>query len=95
MSVRRAQAEISADEFVEWLAVMRMDPMGEQRGDLRAAIVASTVANASPNRARRQVFRVKEFMPDFGAAIGQDWRTARALIKQQLKQHNARLQRGS
>ena len=32
-------------EFIQWLAVYRLSPFGDERADLRAGIVASTVAN--------------------------------------------------
>ncbi len=36
---------MTAEEFGLWLALYRIDPWGEQRADLRAGIVASTIAN--------------------------------------------------
>ena len=48
MSVRRAQAEIDSAEFSEWRALYeRVETFGEDRADLRAGIVASTIANFS------------------------------------------------
>lgn len=34
-----------SDEFDLWVALYRRDPWGEQRADLRAGVIASTVAN--------------------------------------------------
>lgn len=49
------------------MAFMRLEPFGEFRADLRAGIVAATVANAarSPDR---PPFKTTDFMPDFSRA---------------------------
>lgn len=65
MSVKRAQREIDAAEFAEWLAYYRLEPWGEERGDLRAGIVASTVANAWRGKDVLP-FNPGDFMPEFG-----------------------------
>lgn len=38
-------AAMSAREFAEWSAFYDKDPWGDQRGDVRAGIIASTLAN--------------------------------------------------
>jgi hypothetical protein len=57
---------MSSREFAEWMAYYELEPFGEERADLRSAIVASTVANAhrDPKR-RRKPFRPLDFMPRF------------------------------
>lgn len=47
----------------EWLAYFRLDPWGESRADLRAAIVASTVANAMARKKGGGHFKPEDFMP--------------------------------
>lgn len=48
----------------EWIAYYKMEPFGEQRADLRAAIIACTVANS--NRGKDQkALKVEDFMPKF------------------------------
>lgn len=64
MSVREAQARISSNEFAEWMAYSKIDPFGEERADLRSAIIATVFANAHRAKGRR-VFRVTDFMPQF------------------------------
>lgn len=67
-SVREAQARISSREFGEWMALYRVEPWGDLRGDVQAAVVASTMANAYRDRKkRRKPFAVKEFLPFEGA----------------------------
>ena len=36
---------MSSREFAEWLAFAGLEPLGDARGDLQAAIIAATVAN--------------------------------------------------
>lgn len=56
---------MSSREFSEWLAYERVEPfLGPRRDDLRAAIVACTVANAFRDAEQRpEPFRPEEFMP--------------------------------
>lgn len=53
---------MSSLEISEWIAYNRIDPLGrEQRGDLRAGIVASVIANS--NRTRGSAFTAQDFLP--------------------------------
>ena len=63
MTVREAQMRISSQEFTEWMAFARLHPFGEWRADLRAGIVASTIANV--NRGKGKAYKPSDFMPDF------------------------------
>ncbi len=57
---------ISTHELDEWLAYYQLEPWGEERADLRAGIVASTIANFRPFRKRKsKSFKPKHFMPTF------------------------------
>lgn len=62
MSVRRAQQEIDAREFAEWKAFGQIEPFGEVRADLRAAIIATAACNAGGIKAEPG-----NFMPRFDA----------------------------
>lgn len=64
MSVAEAQARISSAEFAEWIAFNNLEPFGEERADLRAGIIASTVANVG-SQGRKQ-FKPQDFMPTYG-----------------------------
>lgn len=55
---------MSSAEFTEWMAFYQLEPFGEERADLRSAIVATTVANAHRGKHQRP-YRVEEFMPRF------------------------------
>jgi hypothetical protein len=52
----------TAAQMAEWEAFWRIDPWGEERADLRAGIVASTVANANRG-SKTKAFRPVDFMP--------------------------------
>lgn len=52
--------------LTEWLAYAQVEPFGEERADLRAGIVAATVANV--NRAKgTPAAKPTDFMPQFDA----------------------------
>lgn len=57
-------AAMRPSQLGEWLALYAVDPWGEQRADLRAGIVASTLANVHRDaRQRPEPFSPQEFMP--------------------------------
>ncbi len=61
-TVGELSEELSDAELQEWMAFYRLEPFGEERADLRAGIVAATVANA--NRGKRgRVLKPTDFMP--------------------------------
>lgn len=64
MSVKKAQREINSAEFAHWVAYYRIDPFGDERADLRAGIIASTVANVHATKKSQQL-KPADFMPDF------------------------------
>ena len=63
-SPRELFSRLTSSEVTQWLAFYSLDPWDGVRGDLRAGIVASTIANA--NRGKDQkAFVPDDFMPDF------------------------------
>jgi hypothetical protein len=62
MTVRQLLASLDSAELTEWQAFDRMEPIGEFRADLRAGIVASTVANYG-GRDIREARKPSDFMP--------------------------------
>ena len=62
--MREAQCRCDAREFAEWMAFYRLEPWGEQRGDLRIGILAAVVANMFRKKGRRALQPV-DFMPKF------------------------------
>ena len=66
MNVDALLDRLTSRQIAEWMAYYTIEPFGEQRADLRAAIVASTVANANRDPAkRREPFSPTDFMPQF------------------------------
>lgn len=58
---------MSSRQLSEWVAYNQLEPFGEERDDLRAAIIASVIANALGGRKGKK-FKPKDFMPDFDKA---------------------------
>ena len=61
------QGRVTSREFTEYMAYDRLEPFGPEREDLRAGIVASTIANANRDPKRhRQPYTAEDFMPRYG-----------------------------
>lgn len=70
MPVGELLTRISAAELTEWVAFERIEgPIGSRRGDLQAAIVAATVANANRGKGSKPA-SPSDFMPDWGRQRG-------------------------
>jgi hypothetical protein len=53
---------MSSRELTEWMAFEQIDgPVGSQREDLRAGVVAATIANC--HRSKGPAFKPTDFMP--------------------------------
>jgi hypothetical protein len=61
MTVARLDREMGSAELTEWMAYARIEPFGEDRADLRAAIVAKTVADVS-RRKGHAGYRIERFL---------------------------------
>ena len=72
MTVSELLHRISSRELTEWQAYYGVEPFGEDRADLRAGIVASTVANVF-RKSGTQPYKAQDFMPKFEKPR-QDWR---------------------
>ena len=47
MTVAELLSRTTSRELSEWMVYYELEPFGEERADLRAGIVASTVANVN------------------------------------------------
>lgn len=56
---------VTAWQLMRWSEYDRCEPWGPERGDLRAGIVAATVANTVRGKGARP-FKPADFMPQFG-----------------------------
>ena len=61
MTVQELGERMSGRELQEWLAYDRLSPIGAERSDLHAGIVASVMANC--HRSRGEPFKPSDFMP--------------------------------
>lgn len=94
MSVAEAQSRISSAEFAEWIAYDRIDPYGQERADLRAGMIASTIANFSTVKGKQ--FTAADFMPDFlNRKRKQTVEEMRANFAAFAAAHNGRRNRGA
>jgi hypothetical protein len=63
MTVRELLARIDAVELTEWQAFERLNgPLGGERDDLHAALIAATVVNALSGKKGRRA-KVADFLP--------------------------------
>ena len=56
-------ARLDSRELSQWEAFERIEPFGEWRGDVRAAMVCATVMNS---QGARPAARTSDYMPQFG-----------------------------
>ena len=55
---------ISAKQLQSWMAYYDIEPFGEERADLRSAIVACQIVNVNIPKGKKR-FKPGDFMPDF------------------------------
>jgi len=83
MTVAELLSRISSRELSEWMAYYELEPFGEERADLRAGIIAATIANV--NRSKKQrAFQPAQFMPKFGGEPEketQSWQQQLAIVQ--------------
>lgn len=72
-------AEITSVQFAEWMAYSKLEPWGEERADLRAGIVASTIANSNRGKGQKP-YKPQQFMPSF-EPVSDEERVAQLLAK--------------
>ena len=73
---------ISSRELTEWMAYFELDPFGQERADLRSAIVASTVANTVRDPKKKQKpWLPRDFMPKFEQQREQTWQEQLAIVE--------------
>lgn len=63
MTVGELLQRISADELTEWMAYERIaGPLGPDRGDYQAGVIAATIANVNRKKNSRK-YRPADFIP--------------------------------
>jgi hypothetical protein len=65
-TVTDLQERMPHREYVDWVALWQIEPWGDVRGDMQAALVATLLANAHRDRKKRQKpYDPADFMPRF------------------------------
>lgn len=81
MTVSEMLDRMDSEEVVAWMAYEKLEPFGEARADMRAAMITSTLANVNRG-AKQKPFTLKDFMFDFDgqwmAASSSDQATSKA-----------------
>lgn len=58
---------MTGQQLMEWMAYEEVEPFGEQRADLRMAILAALIANINRDpKKKSRAYEPKDFMPRFG-----------------------------
>jgi hypothetical protein len=66
MTVAELLSRTTSRELSEWMVYYELEPFGEERGDLRAGIVASTVANVNRDpKKQKKPYSPQDFLPKF------------------------------
>lgn len=78
--------QLTAREFLGWSAYAELEPFGEERGDIRAALIATVLANINRDPKRRpQAFRLEDFMLKFDSEVArkrpQTWQEKLAIVR--------------
>lgn len=63
MSVKRCQREVDSAEFSEWQAFDRVEPIGQRRDDINAALIRKTIAASVSKKGAR--LKLKSFLMDW------------------------------
>lgn len=64
MTVRELLARIDSRELSEWLAFFSMEPWGTETEDLRAGVIASTIANVNRDKKKQaKPYKPADFVP--------------------------------
>lgn len=53
MTVAALSEQLTAAEEAHWIALYRQDPWGEQRDDMRSALVAQLIHNSNSKKAKK------------------------------------------
>lgn len=71
---------MSSHEFAEWMAYARLEPFGQDRFDIPAAIVAATVANVHRS-SDTNPYEIKDFLPNFEPQEPQTWKQQLSIVE--------------
>lgn len=72
---------MSSRELSEWATFFSLEPFGDMRGDIQAAIVAATIANVNRKQGSKPL-NPTVFMPKFEQDRGQSMAEQLAAVQQ-------------
>lgn len=79
------ERRVSAHEWIEWQAYHALEPIGAERADLNAGIIAAVIANVHRDPKRKpDPFTAADFMPIYDRKEAQPiekWRQQKAAMK--------------
>jgi hypothetical protein len=81
-TVGELEARLSSSEFSEWLAYNDLEPIGPQRADLNAGLIASVIANVGLRP--KHLYSAADFMPVYDRPDPkpeEHWRQQQAAFK--------------
>lgn len=78
---------MTASDIVEWMGFDFVDPIGAQRADMQAALVAYTIAAVAPKGKNARKLKIGDFIlkfepPKKGSGRGQTQEEMRTVVKQ-------------
>lgn len=79
---------LTLKQFLIWQAYYELEPFGEQRADLRMAILGTVLGNLWISKGRK--LKLKDLMPTFAKRKPKTWRQMKSLFKQFANAHNQR-----
>ncbi len=79
---------LTVDQFLSWMAYYNVEPFGEERADLRSAIVACQIVNVNIPKGKKRA-KVADFMPDFKPKKQQSVKEMAGIFRMFADAHNA------
>lgn len=78
---------MSGRELAEWMAYYQVEPFGDVRGDLQAAMITAMIANVNRDQKKHpKPYQPEEFMPKFERPQrAQSWRDVRDHMMRWMK----------
>ncbi len=80
MTVGELLNRANSRELTEWRAYYSLEPFGEERADLRAGIIAATIANIYRDK-NTKAYKPVDFIPQFDKPKQQDWQSMLAQVR--------------
>ena len=80
MTVSQLLSNIDSKELSEWMAFFQAEPFGEQRADLRSALISCVMANAWRGK-KQKAFKLDDFILNFEPPKKMDVEDMKQILK--------------